>query len=330
MRRKFLRQSAITLLASTFALLGSPTLAADDWPAAQPIELIVPFGPGSSPDTMARKVAEHAGEALGQTIVIQNKPGASGNLGTNLIAKAKPDGYTFGVSITGPMVNNTILYSDLPYDPVTDLDPLTLAVHQYNVLVVPEASPMKSFQDLLDALKDPENDFNFPSTGAGTVSHLSVELLLEHTGGNAVHVPYASSPKAVTSLIAGDTDFSALPPIAVMPMVKDERLRALATVSAERLDFLPDVPTVNEFDDLSGIEGSGWMGFVAPAGMPEDIKTRLTQALRDALNDDDIKAHLKNQYMEAVGNSPEEFRQYMDDDLERWGPLIKRLDLSVN
>src|SRR5699024_7754169 len=304
-------QSAVGLMVGTFALFASPTMAADDWPAAKPIELIVPFGPGSSPDTMARKVAEHASEALGQTIVIQNKPGASGNLGTNLIAKAKPDGYTFGVSITGPMVNNTILYSDLPYDPAKDIDPLTLAVHQYNVLVVPEDSPLKSFDDLLDALKDPKNDFNFPSTGAGTVSHLSVELLLEHTGGNAVHVPYASSPKAVTSLIAGDTDFSALPPIAVMPMIKDGRLRALATVSADRLDFLPDVPTVNEFDDLSGIEGLGWMGFVAPAGMPDEIKAQLTDALRDALNDDDIKAHLENQYMEAVGNSPEEFRQYM-------------------
>src|SRR5699024_10622625 len=177
MRRKFLGKVLTALMALSFGLAATSVKADDNMPS-RPIKLIVPFGAGSSPDTMARKVAEYASEQLGQPVIIENKPGASGNLGTNLIAKAKPDGYTFGTSITGPMVNNTLLYSDLPYNPKEDLIPLTLAVHQYNVIVVNDKSPIKSFDDLLTALKDKNNDFNFPSTGAGTVSHLSIELLL--------------------------------------------------------------------------------------------------------------------------------------------------------
>lgn len=324
---KLIKKSAAVAMALGLTAAAAP-VAAESWPS-KPLTLIVPFGPGSSPDTMARLIAEDASETLGQPIVVQNRPGASGNLGTNVIAKSKPDGYTFGVSITGPMVNNTVLYSDLPYDPKTDLDPLTLAVHQYNVLVVPADSPIQSFDQLIEALKDQNNDFNFPSTGAGTVSHLSVELLLERTNGNAVHVPYPSSPAAVSSLLAGDTDFSALPPVAVMPMIKDNRLRPLAAVAAERLSFLPDLPTINE-QGIPGVEGSGWIGFVAPAGIPTEIRTQLSDALIQALKKPKVKEHLNNMYMEPVGNTSEEFAQYLDEEKNRWEPLIKRLNLSVN
>lgn len=324
---KLIKKSAAVAMALGLTAVAAP-VAAENWPS-KPLTLIVPFGPGSSPDTMARLIAEDASETLGQPIVVQNRPGASGNLGTNVIAKSKPDGYTFGVSITGPMVNNTVLYSDLPYDPKTDLDPLTLAVHQYNVLVVPADSPIQSFDQLIEALKDQNNDFNFPSTGAGTVSHLSVELLLERTNGNAVHVPYPSSPAAVSSLLAGDTDFSALPPVAVMPMIKDNRLRPLAAVAAERLSFLPDLPTINE-QGIPGVEGSGWIGFVAPAGIPTETRTQLSDALIQALKKPKVKEHLHNMYMEPVGNTSEEFGQYLDEEKNRWEPLIKRLNLSVN
>lgn len=327
MRRKFIGQVMAVAMALGVGLASTAALA-EEWPS-RPISLVVPFGAGSSPDTMARKVAEYASKKLGQPIVVENKPGASGNLGTGYIARAKPDGYTFGTSITGPMVNNTLIYDDLPYDPKQDLIPLTLAVHQYNVIVVRDDSPLESFDDLLEALKDQDNDFNFPSTGAGTVSHLSIELILDETGGNAVHVPYSSSPEAVTSIIAGDTDFAALPPVTVVPMVRDGRLRALATVSAERLSFLPDTPTVNEFG-MSGVEGSGWIGFVAPAGVPDEIRDQLSDVLREALQSPEIVENLTNQFMEPVGNSPEEFGQYMDDELERWGPLITRLEIKAN
>lgn len=316
-------------LAALLALgISMPVVAADKWPA-KPLTLVVPFGPGSSPDVAARLIAEQASQTLGQTIVVQNRPGASGNLGTSVIAKAAPDGYTFGVSITGPMVNNTVLYKDLPYDPKKDIDPLTLGVHQPNILVVPASSPIKSLDELLAAVKDPKSQYNFPSTGAGTISHLSVELLLERAGGQAVHVPYPSSPAAVTSLVAGDTHFAALPPIAVMPLVNDGRLRALAVVYSERVGFLPDTPTVAELG-IPGIEGSGWIGFVAPSGIPDDIKVQLTDALIKAIHHPDVQARLSSQFMEPVGNQPQEFAQYMDEELQRWAPLIKRLNLSVN
>lgn len=326
MWKVFRRCMALALTLGVMHAAG-PAMA-NDWPS-KPLTLIVPFGPGSSPDIMARMVAEEASQTLGQPIIIQNRAGASGNLGTNVIAKSAPDGYTFGVSITGPMVNNTVLYSDLPYDPKTDLVPLTLAVHQYNVLVVRDDSPITSFDQFLDALTDQDNDFNFPSTGAGTVSHLAVELLLERTSGNAVHIPYASSPAAVTSVLAGDTDFAALPPVAVMSLIKDGRLRPIAAVAAERLSFLPDLPTIDE-SGVPGVEGSGWLGFVAPAGIPDGIQSQLVTALVDALQKPSVQERLKNQYMEPVGSSPDEFGQYMDEELERWAPLIKRLDLSVS
>lgn len=298
------------------------------WPD-KPLTLIVPFGPGSSPDTMARVVAEDAGKTLQQSIVVQNRPGASGNLGTDQIAKAKPDGYTFGVSITGPMVNNTVIYKNLPYNPVTDLTPITLGVHQYNVLVVPATSPIKTLADLVIEMKKPDAKLNFPSTGAGTVSHLAVELLLDRAGGKALHVPYKSSPDAVTSLLGGDTQFAALPPVAVMPMIQDGRLRPIAAVSAKRLAFLPNVPTVAE-QGFPGVEGSGWIGFVAPAGISDDVRTKLNAAITKALASPDVLQRLKTMNMEAAPTTPEAFGKYMGEELQRWSPLIKRLNLSEN
>src|SRR5690606_5528501 len=326
--RKILRAGLAAALTISALAPVAANSAEDTWPS-KPLTLIVPFGPGSSPDTMARAVADHASQTLGQSIVVQNRPGASGNLGTNVIAKSQPDGYTFGVSITGPMVNNTLLYSDLPYDPKKDLVPLTLGVHQHNVLVAASDSPIESFDDLLEAAKQPDAKLNFPSTGAGTVSHLAVELLLERTGGDAQHVPYPSSPAAVTSVIAGDTHFAALPPIAVMPLIQDGRLRPLAAVSAERLSFLPDLPTVAELG-YPGIEGSGWIGFVAPAGIPADVQKKLSEAITTALNSEEVGKRLQAMFMEPAATTPEEFAQNMAEEMHRWAPLIKRLNLPVN
>lgn len=321
--KRFTTWSALALF--TAVPLGAAQAA---WPDDKPIRLIVPFGPGSSPDQVARVVGERASKILGQTIVVENRAGASGNIGTNAIAKAEPDGYTFGVSITGPMVNNTVLYESLPYDPKQDLVPLTLAVHQPNVLVVRSDSDIKSVQDLLDAFRKNPDTYNFPSPGNGTVSHLSVELMLQQTNSSAVHAPYGSSPQALTSIIAGDTQFGALPPIAVMPMVNDGRLRALAVTLSERSKLLPDIPTLAEAG-VPEVEGSAWIGFVMPAGTPHDIQKRLSDALIEALEDPDVVKTLATSYMEAVGNTPEEFRAYMDEELKRWGPLIRKLDLKV-
>jgi len=319
----------LSRIALTACLSLVPAMAshAADWPT-QPLRLIVPFGPGSSPDQMARVVGEEVSRILGQPVVVDNRPGASGGIGTQAIANATPDGHTFGVSITGPMVNNTVLFDNLPYDPFKDLSALTLGVHQYNVLVVSAESGISNINDLLTALRQNSDRYNFPSTAAGTVSHLSVELLLARIGAKAVHVPYTSSPAALSSVIAGDTQFAALPPIAVMPMVKEGRIKALALVSNQRSTLLPDLPTLAEVG-LPGIEGSGWIGFVISSKVPADIQTRLADALIQALHTPTVRERLQRQYMEPVGNTPAQFRAYMDDELGRWKPLIEQLGLKA-
>ena len=315
------------LLSAVLIVMPLAAAQAADWPA-QPLKLVVPFGPGSSPDQVARIVGDKAGNILGQTVVVENKPGASGNIGTYAIANAKPDGYTFGVSITGPLVNNTVLFDKLPYDPFKDLSALTLAVHQPNVLVVPAKSGITSIAQLLDALKQHPDQYNFPSPGAGTVSHLSVELMLQRIGAKAVHVPYPSSPAALSSVIAGDTQFAALPPIAVMPMVKDGRLKALAVTSSKRSALLPDIPTLAEVG-VKGIEGSAWIGFVVSSKVPADVQKKLSDALIQAIHDPAVQQRLQAQYMDPVGNTPAEFRAYMDDELRRWKPLIGQLGIKA-
>ncbi len=314
--------------AVVLSLSALPGLAAADanWPS-KPIRVIVPFGPGSSPDVVARIVTDQASKSLGQTIVVENRPGASGNIGTQAIARAAPDGYTFGVSITGPMVNNTVLMKGLPYDPFTELAPLTLAVHQPNVIVVPAQSGITKVEELLQLLKDKPDQLNFPSPGAGTVSHLSVELMLQRVGSSAVHAPYPSSPAAMTSLISGDTQFAALPPIAVMPMVNDGRLTALAVTSSQRSATLPSIPTLAEAG-VEDIEGSAWIGFVIGSKVPADIQKKISDSLRQALQDPDVAQKLKTQFMDPVGNSPEAFKAYMDDELKRWKPIITKLGIQ--
>ena len=243
-------------------------------------------------------------------------------------ARSNSTGF-FGVSITGPMVNNTVLFDDLPYDPFKDLAPLTLGVHQPNVLVVPAASDIQSIDDLIKALKENPDKYNFPSPGAGTVSHLAVELLLKQLNSSAVHVPYPSSPAALTSVLSGDTHFAALPPIAVMSMVQDGRLRALAVTSSERSPLLPEIPTLAEVG-VPGIEGSAWIGFVISSKVPAEIRNRLSEVLVQALQDPDVVQKLANSHMQAVGNTPAEFRAYMDEELKRWEPLIRDLGITQN
>lgn len=324
-RARALTARALALGLVALAPLGAAQ-AADAWPS-QPLKALVPFGPGSSPDQVARIVGEKAGAILGQTVVVENKPGASGNIGTFAIANAKPDGYTFGVSITGPLVNNTLLFDKLPYAPATDLSPLTLAVHQPNVLVVPANSGIDNVGQLLEALKKNPDKYNFPSPGAGTVSHLAVELLLQRIGARATHVPYPSSPAALTSLLSGDTQFAALPPIAVMSMVKDGRLKALAVTSSKRSTLLPEIPTLAEVG-VPGIEGSAWIGFVISSKVPADIQKKLSDALIQAIRDPEVIKRLQAQFMDPVGSTPAEFRAYMDDELKRWEPLITKLGIK--
>ncbi len=315
------------LFAALMLLLALPA-AAQDYPS-RPIRLIVPFAAGSTPDVFARIVGEKAGTGLKQPIVIENRAGAGGNVGTDAMAKAAPDGYTIGASITGPLVNNTVLYKKLPYNPFTDLAPITFGVHQPNVIAVTPALGVNRMPELFALLKQNPGKYNYASIGAGSLSHLSMELIKSLTGTYVVHIPYTSSPAAVTSLIAGDTQIASLAPLAVMPHVPTGRLKVLAISTPQRSPLLPNVPTFKETGVLD-VVASAWIGLVAPAKTPPAIIERLNREFVAAMKDPATAEKLRAQYMEPQPGTPAEFAAYMQEELKRWTPVIRRSGASVD
>ena len=316
------------ILATLALVLAAPAAYAQDYPN-RPIRMIVPFAAGSTPDVFARIVGEKAGQTLKQPIVIENRPGAGGNTGTDAVAKAAPDGYTIGASITGPLVNNTVLYKKLPYNPFTDLTPITFGVHQPNVIAVLPALGVNNMPELFALLKKNPGKYNYASIGAGSLSHLSMELIKSMTGTFVVHIPYTSSPAAVTSVIAGDTQIASLAPLAVMPHVPTGRLKVLAISTPQRSPLLPSIPTFKETGVLD-VVASAWIGLVAPAKTPPAIIERLNREFVAAMKDPVVVEKLKAQYMDPQPGTPAEFTAYMQEELKRWTPVIKRSGATVD
>jgi tripartite-type tricarboxylate transporter receptor subunit TctC len=314
-----------------FALMGmlaaAMPAAAQDWPA-KPVKIMVPFGPGSTPDVVARLIADHLQKTLGQPFVIENKPGASGNTGTDAVAKAAPDGYTIGVSIGGPLAINTLLFSKLPYDPKTDIAPITQLVTQPSALAVNSSVKVNDVGELLALLKREPGKFNFGSIGNGSLSHLAMEAIALQSGAKLVHLPYPSSPAAVTAIIRGDAQMGCLPAIAVTPHEATGALKILAVSTAKRSPYLPQIPTLKEAG--IDVDADAWMGMIAPAHTPEAIVARLQRAVVEALGTAAIREKLAAQLMEPIGNSPAEFRARIDSEIVRWGPVIKAADIKVN
>ena len=277
----------------------------------------------------ARIVSEKASQGLKQPIVIENRAGAGGNVGTDAVAKAAPDGYTIGASITGPLVNNTVLYKKMPYNPFTDLAPITFGVHQPNVIAVSPALGVNSMPELFALLKKNPGKYNYASIGAGSLSHLSMELIKALTGTYVVHIPYTSSPAAVTSVIAGDTQIASLAPLAVMPHVPTGRLKVLAISTPQRSPLLPNIPTFKETGVLD-VVASAWIGLVAPAKTPAAIIERLNREFVAAMKDPAVVEKLRAQYMDPNPGTPAEFATYMQEELKRWTPVIKRSGASVD
>ncbi|MFN8720274.1 MAG: Bug family tripartite tricarboxylate transporter substrate binding protein [Rhodospirillales bacterium] len=325
-----LRLAAAVIAAAAFvtaAAVVSPVLA-QSWPD-RPVRIIAPFGPGSSPDLMARLLADRLQAKLGQPFVVENRPGAGGNTGTDAVAKATPDGYTLGVSIGGPLVNNTVLYSRLPYDPFKDLLPITLAAWQPNVLVVTPALNVTTLPQLIDLLKRNPGKYNYASIGNGSVSHLAMELIAQKSGTEIVHVPYPGAPQAVQALIAGDTQIAALPASGVMAQVQAGRLRALAQTSATRSALVADVPTFAELG-VTDIEAQAWIGVIAPAGVPQTVFEKIRAEVNEALAQPTLVEQLRGQMMEVVAMPTDRFVGYMREELERWGPIIRRNNIKLD
>jgi tripartite-type tricarboxylate transporter receptor subunit TctC len=302
--------------------------AAAGWPT-RPVHIVIPYAAGSSPDVFARILAEKIGPKLGQPVLVENRPGGGGNNGTGVVAKAPGDGYTFLVSTNGPLVYNTVLYKNLPYNPFTELKPVVLGGGQANVCAVRADSGIKSLGELVKAMKASPGKFNFSSTGVGSLSQLGVELLKARTDSYAVHIPYASSPLAILALLQGDVQFACVPAIAVMPQVKAGKLRALAVSTAKRSPLTPEIPTMKEagFPD---IESVAWMAVMAPAATPNEIVERMNREINAALAEPDVREKLAAQFMDPVGGSVADLQKFLRQELVMMTPIIKRSGATID
>jgi tripartite-type tricarboxylate transporter receptor subunit TctC len=323
---KFLAKSWILGVACW--ALGTAALAQANWPN-RPVKLVVPYGPGSSPDVIARIISEKLAPRLGQPVIIENRVGAGGNTGTGAVAKAAGDGYTFVISTNGPLVYNTVLYKKLSYDPFTELRPVVLAGGQSNVCAVRSDTGINTLTDLVNAMRSKPGQFNFSSTGIGSLSQLGVELLKVKTDTFAVHIPYVSSPLAIMAVLQGDVQFACVPAVAVLPQVKAGKMRALAVSTAKRSQFLPDVPTMKEAG-FTGIENVAWMAVMAPASTPSDIVQRVNQEINAILAMPDVKDKLYGQYMEPIGGTESELKSFMLQELRVMSPVIKRTGVTID
>jgi tripartite-type tricarboxylate transporter receptor subunit TctC len=310
-----------------FFAAASPAMA-QAWPA-KTVRIVVPFGAGSTPDIVARLVAEGLQKKYpASAFVVENKPGASGNLGTNAVAKAAPDGSTLGISIGGPLAINTLLFSSLPYDPRKDIAPVTQLVTQPSVLAVNPALNVNSIGELVTLLKRNPAKYNFASIGNGSLSHLAMEAIAIKAGTTLVHVPYPSSPQAITAVIRNDAQMACLPAISVTPQAKSGAVKILAVSTANRSPYLPGVPTLKE----SGIdvEADAWNGLIAPGGTPAPLIAAMNKDVAAIIKSPAVRDALAAQLMEPVGNSPEEFRAVIDGEIARWAPVIKAANVKVN
>lgn len=306
------------------------TAHAQEWPPEkQPVKIIAPFAPGSTPDILARLLADTLGRNTKKTFIVENKVGAGGMIGADAVAKAPPDGTTLGVNIGGPLVNNTVLYKQMPYDPFRDLAPITLAVNQPCVLVASNASGITSVGQLVSELSKNPSKFNYGSFGNGTMSHLVMVMIGMQTNSNLVQVPYPGAPQVVQALVAGDVNLACIPAAPAVPQAKAGKLRILGIAASKRFSLMPDVPTISE-QGIKGIEANSWMGVIAPAKTPAPMLAKMQAEIAKALSDPEVVKTLSNQYMEPVGSSPQEFAAYMKEELDRWGPIIRHNKIQLD
>jgi len=318
---------ATALGAMAFASVTAQT-PAGGWPKG-PVRIVVPYGPGSTPDIIARIVSDRLAKRTGQPMVVENKAGASGNLGTDAIAKAAADGSVIGVSIAGPLGVNALLFKKMPYDAAKDLELVSIAATQPSVLVVPVSLGVNSTDELVALMKKNPGKYNYASMGAGSISHLAMEALAVRSGTSVVHVPYAGSGPAVTALLSGNADIAVLPAASVMAQVKAGKIKALAVATAKRSPALPELPTLAEAG-IKDVQADAWMGFVVPAKTPDAIVKKLHAELVAILADPEIRDKLKLQYMDVVADTPAEARAVLAADVERWRPIILKNGIALD
>ena len=314
-RRLLLHTTAAA--ATTLAL---PAFA-QAWPS-RPIKLVVPFPPGSSPDIIGRLLAEPLGQALGQTVIVDNKPGAGGNVGTGAVAKADPDGYTLLFTIQGPLVTAPLLSANLNYDPVKDLAPVTLVATSPNVLVVDPKLGANTLADFVRIAKEKSGQLNYGSVGNGSAAHLAMELFKARAGLDIVHVPYQGFPQVVNAILAGQVQAGFMVPGIAMGQVRAGKLKALGVTTLGRSGSLPDLPSFVE-QGYAGFEAISWQAVLAPAGTPKPIIERVSRELIRIIKSDDVRGKILGQFFSAAGTAPEALTGLMKSERERWAKVIK-------
>jgi tripartite-type tricarboxylate transporter receptor subunit TctC len=293
---------------------------AQNYPS-KPIRIIVPFPVGGIADIYSRLIGNRWTEAWGQPVVIENRTGAGGNIGADLVAKAAPDGYTLGIGSLGTHAVNVTLFSKMPFDPVRDFAPICLALEAEGLLVLHPSVPAQSVPELIALARSKPGGLTYASAGAGTASHLAGELFKSMAKVDLLHVPYKGNVPAITDLLAGQTSliFATMP--TVLPQAKAGKLRALATIGAARSKAAPDLPTVAEF--LPGFEVTNWVGLFAPAGTPPDIVRRLNAETDKFMRSKEIETRLTNEGARYIPMTPEQFGDFVKAEIAKWAPVVR-------
>ncbi len=313
--------------AALVALVAAAPAAAQSWPE-RPLKIVVAAPAGSSLDTLSRVIGDRLKPRLGQPVVVDNRPAASGTVATAEVARATPDGHTLVMSYNGPLAFAPLLQK-LPYDVPRDLAPVVLTSSQPNVLVVNAQLPVRSVNELVAWSKANPGKLSYASVGNGSSSHLTMELLKTLSGLDAVHVPFNGSPPAVTATVQGETQlmFAVMQPLAAQ--VQAGKLRAIAVTTARRFPSLPELPTVAEAG-YAGFEALAWNGLLVPAGTPAAVIARLNAEINAVLREPDVVARMRDAGFDLVGGSPEQFAQVIAGESARWGPVIRKIGLRLD
>ncbi|KRB81577.1 Bug family tripartite tricarboxylate transporter substrate binding protein [Noviherbaspirillum sp. Root189] len=324
MKPRFLSKMIVGIVVLGFAL----SAAAQGYPT-KPIRLIVPYSAGGTTDTLSRAYAKTLSDILKQPVVVDNKPGAGGNIGMDFVAKSAPDGYTLGFAPNGPLAVNATLFTKLPYDPATDFAPVTLMAFVPNVIAAHPSVGVKSLEDLIRLAKANPDKYNFATGGNGTTQHLSGEMLKVMANINLSHIPYKGDGPAITDAIGGQVSIVIGSVTATLPYVKAGKLIPLAVTSRKRNPALPDVPTVEE-TGLSGYEATAWYGVVAPAGTPKEIIQKLNSASIKAISSREVADRIAATGGTSVTNSPEEFAAFIRTEIPRWAQVVKQAGAKID
>lgn len=317
---RLIRSGIFLALVNAVNVTAASVTYAEAYPT-KPIRLIVPQPPGGGADIVARLIAQKLGEGLGQQVVVDNRAGAGGIVGTELVARSLPDGYTLLTGITGSLTINPNLHKNLPYRPVEDFDPISLAVMSPYLLVVHASVSAKNVAELIALAKSKAGPLNYSTPGNGSLAHLAMEWFRTATGTQFTHVPYKGS-QAFAAVVAGEVPVTLVSVVSGMPQIKSGRVKALAITSKTRSRAMPELPTVAE-SGVPGFEATNWFGVLAPRGTPQPIIAQLYKLMAASARSTDVKARLLRDGADAVGGTPQEFAQLIKTELKRWGEVVK-------